>query len=85
MTDRVAQLLGEVLNLPLDERLKIADAVYASVEGPAPGPGEQEEIDAAWREEIRRRAARVLAGEPGIPWEEVEAEMEARLRRPPRS
>lgn len=81
MTDRAAQLLDEVLKLSEAERVAIADAVYASLEGPEPSAEEQAAIDAAWREEIRRRFDRVMAGEPGIPWEQVRAEAEERLRR----
>ena len=72
MTDRAAQLLG------------IADAVYAGVEGPEPGHDEQSDRRRLARG-AGRREVRVLAGEPGIPCEEVEAETEARLRRTPRS
>ncbi|MGE0707920.1 MAG: addiction module protein [Planctomycetota bacterium] len=39
-----------------------------------------EEVEAAWADEIRRRAAEVHAGQPGIPAEQVLEEARARLK-----
>jgi hypothetical protein len=40
------------------------------------------EVEAAWAEEIERRARRAIAGETtGIPWDDVRRRAEAELRR----
>jgi putative addiction module component (TIGR02574 family) len=79
MTDRASQLLAEVLELSQAERAEIATTLLTSLHD-----GERsldaDAVDAAWTAEIRRRVDRVLAGEPGIPWEKVRAEGQARLR-----
>lgn len=38
--------------------------------------------DAAWLAEIERRARAALAGEPGIPWEQVRREFQLRFGAP---
>ncbi len=76
MTEQTRAVLEAALKLPLPERAEVAAALLASIEGEDDG-----DVDAAWDAEIDRRARRVLAGEPGIPWEQVEAEARARLRR----
>lgn len=38
--------------------------------------------DAAWLAEIERRARAALAGEPGIPWEQVRREFQLRFGLP---
>ena len=81
MTSRAQGLLREALTLPIDERANVAAELLASlddeaVENPA-------EVEAAWAEEIERRARRVMAGESqGIAWEDVRARAEAALRKP---
>jgi putative addiction module component (TIGR02574 family) len=74
MTQPAAVLLRSALALSTDERAWLAERLLASVEtveAPNDAPGE---VAAAWATEIERRAQRALAGEPGIPWEDVRAE-----------
>jgi putative addiction module component (TIGR02574 family) len=81
MTSRAQGLLREALALAIDERASVAAELLASldddaVESPA-------EVEAAWADEIERRARRVMAGESqGIAWEDVRARAEATLRKP---
>lgn len=80
ITDRAAHLLDEFLKLSEAEREEFLAAVDVIHGGPTPTPDEQAAIDAAWREEIRSRAKRALAGEHGRPWEQVKTELMAELR-----
>ncbi len=76
MTNRAQELLAEVLKLPLPERAALAAEVLASMDGE-----EDPAVEATWLDEIVRRGRRVLAGESqGIPWEQVSARIEERLR-----
>jgi putative addiction module component (TIGR02574 family) len=76
MTNRTEELLAEVLKLPLQERAALAAEVLASMDGEVDA-----DVEAAWLAEIERRGRRVLAGESqGIPWEQVSARIEKRLR-----
>lgn len=75
MTEQTRSVLEAALELPLPDRAEVA-ALLASLDGEDEG-----DVNAAWNAEIERRARRVLSGEPGIPWEQVEAEARARLRR----
>ena len=71
-------LRDQALSLSLEERAALAHDLLLSLEDePFDAP---EEVDAAWAEEIRRRAADVRAGEPGIPAEQVLAEVRTRLQ-----
>jgi putative addiction module component (TIGR02574 family) len=80
MTGRATQLLRDALELPSDERAAVVTELLASLDD-----AEQtaiENIEAAWAEEIERRARRVLSGETaGTPWEEVRRSIEANLPR----
>ena len=76
MTDRTRELLAEVLKLPLPERAEIAAEVLASIDGE-----EDADAEAAWLAEIERRGRRVLSGQSqGVPWEQVRARIEQRLK-----
>ena len=76
MTNHAQELLAEVLKLPLPERAALAAEVLASMDGE-----DDSDVEAAWLAEIERRGRRVLAGESqGIPWEQVSARIEERLR-----
>ena len=73
------ELLEQALQLPADEREKIARALYESLadeeddEDPA-------EVEAAWAEEIKRRVEEIRNGTVEmIPADEVFAEMRARF------
>lgn len=77
MTQETRETLDRALKLPLDERAYVAQRLFESLasESEAHDP----EVERAWREEIARRALRVLDGEPGIPWEEVRARIDAQF------
>jgi putative addiction module component (TIGR02574 family) len=58
MTSRARKILEEALTLPEEDRLYLAEALQESVE-----PVEsQEEVDAAWHEEIVRRVRSIKDG-----------------------
>jgi putative addiction module component (TIGR02574 family) len=61
------QLLDAVLALPVEDRLEVAEAVFASLQS-----SDQPPLDESWREVIRRRSAELQSGQVvGVPWEEV--------------
>lgn len=64
--------------MPVDERASVAAELLASLEEPA---GEEPAaVQAAWAEEIERRARRVLSGEsPGEAWADVRKRVADRL------
>lgn len=71
----VRQHLDELLKLPAEERSEVAEALLASLEAEPPEP----DVERAWAEELRRRAA---DDAPGIPAETVFAAIRARLTKP---
>lgn len=78
MKNTSATLRDQALSLSPEERAALAHDLLLSLENePFDTP---EEVQAAWAEEIRRRAADVRAGESGIPAEQVLAEVRARLQ-----
>ncbi len=77
MTDAAQFIFDQALKLSHKERATLAADLLASLDG---GVDSQEEVDAAWAVEIRRRVERVRSGEPGIPWESVQAEIKQRLK-----
>ncbi|MGH9383880.1 MAG: addiction module protein [Vicinamibacterales bacterium] len=80
MTSRAQGLLREALTLPIEDRAKVAAELLASLDADA--VDEPDEVEAAWAEEIEKRARRVMAGESaGIAWEDVRARAEAALRK----
>ncbi|HVT18030.1 MAG TPA: addiction module protein [Thermoanaerobaculia bacterium] len=79
MTTHAEHLLREVLNLPADERADVASELLASLDE-ATDP--RADVEAAWAEEIEKRARRVLGGEAsGPPWPEVRRRLEASLQK----
>ena len=72
MTSRAEELLREALTLPAEERADVAAELLASLdEAPSEDPAE---VEAAWAEEIERRARRVMSGEStGESWDDVRA------------
>lgn len=63
----------------MQERADVAAQLLASLDEAA--SADPAEVEAAWAEEIERRARRVMAGETaGIPWEDVRRRAEAELR-----
>ncbi len=78
MTHRAQELLREALALPLDERADVAAELLASLDQPP--EMDAAAAEAAWAQEIERRARRVMAGKsPGEPWENVRARVARRL------
>jgi putative addiction module component (TIGR02574 family) len=78
MGKTAAQVLRDALELPEDQRAELACGLLDSL-GPSV-PAEEESYQ-EWISEIERRARAVLAGEPGIPWEQARAEIQQRLAR----
>lgn len=77
MSPDAVSLLNQVLALPPEERERFADCVYESLSEDSP-----EEIQTAWDEEIKLRIEEIDRGEVTlIPWEQVQAELHARLKR----
>jgi putative addiction module component (TIGR02574 family) len=78
MTERARALLDEALALPLEDRANVAAELVASLDGL---PTEDAAaVQAAWAQEIERRARRVLSGEStGEPWDSVRERTARRL------
>jgi putative addiction module component (TIGR02574 family) len=67
----VDHLLNEAMKLTEAQRAELAHRLLETVSDEDVHAIEPE-IDAAWREEARRRSAQLRSGEvTGIPWEEV--------------
>lgn len=79
MSIPLEQLEAEALNLPLNQRARLAQRLLASLdEEEAEDP---QEVERAWEEEIRRRLEAYHAGKvQTIPASEVFAKARARLR-----
>lgn len=60
MSPKFTELRAEVLQLPEEERLRLAEELFESVEE---SEGTPEEIEAAWNEEIVRRVQAFERGE----------------------
>jgi len=80
------QIESYVLNLPVQERARLAERLLFSLDSvPAEGAGsdpEAADVEAAWLTESHRRIAEVERGEAlPIPAEEVMTELRARYRR----
>lgn len=68
----VDRLLAEAMQLSEEERSELANRLTVSLEV-------SESVDASWREELRRRRARLRSGESQAEaWEAVEAELTSR-------
>lgn len=76
MAKHAVQVLREALELPEDER---AELVCDLLDSFGASPSHQERSDEEWIEEIERRARAAIAGEPGLPWDEVRSSIERRL------
>jgi hypothetical protein len=62
--------------LTVAERAEVAAELLASLDGEP-----EEAVEAAWADEIQRRAERVLRGDAeGRPWPEVRDDLERRRR-----
>jgi putative addiction module component (TIGR02574 family) len=75
---RVTAVLQEALGLSAEERAEIAAELLSSLDDPA-----EAGVEAAWIEEIERRAVRAASGEsPGISREDARARVARRLSNP---
>jgi putative addiction module component (TIGR02574 family) len=75
---RAETLLQEALSLPDDERAEIADALWESLEAAPQEP--EEDVEAAWRQEVAARVARLEAGGVTMtPWVEIRDRFLTRL------
>jgi putative addiction module component (TIGR02574 family) len=80
MSPRAQERLGEAMALPVKDRADLGAELLTSLDTAA--TEDPAEVEAAWAEEIARRARRVISGESvGIPWDEVRRRAEAALRR----
>jgi len=69
MNATAKHLLRDALALPADERVELAEELLASLDGDS-----EPNVDAAWGEEIERRARRAIGGETdAVSWEIVRA------------
>jgi putative addiction module component (TIGR02574 family) len=82
MTRKAENLLAAALELPQTERAALASALLRSLDEDDGAEVDQADIEAAWAEELRRRADDLRAGRvTSLPWEQVKADLEARIRR----
>lgn len=71
MSLSVEQIVREVRQLPTEQAAELFDRLLVETFA-QPDPG----IDAAWRQEVRRRIADIESGrEPGVDGDEVMAEL----------
>jgi len=67
MSDALQEVTKAAMDLPLDQRMKLARLLMDTAEGV-----EEADADAAWDSEIRDRIRAIDEGrEIGIPWEDV--------------
>ena len=75
MARNVAEILLEASELPESDRAELAGRLLETLHGEP-----DEDVEAAWAEEVERRVRQLDAGEvKTIPWEEVRAKLHARL------
>jgi putative addiction module component (TIGR02574 family) len=70
--------LAGIVSLSIDERLRLAEAIWESISSE---PGQPELTEAQQQELERRLAAHTASPEDVVPWEEVKAQVLARARR----
>jgi putative addiction module component (TIGR02574 family) len=77
MSDALQEVTKAAMDLPLDQRMKLARLLMDTAEGV-----EEADADAAWDSEIRDRIRAIDEGrEIGIPWEDVMREARERRQR----
>jgi putative addiction module component (TIGR02574 family) len=77
MSRTAAELLEAARQLPVDQRILLANSLWDSVD---PGDDEGVEIEAAWGEEIKRRLDEIDTGAVElVPLEDVLSRMDARI------
>jgi putative addiction module component (TIGR02574 family) len=75
MTRDLAELFREASELPEADRAELAGRLLETLHGEP-----DEDVEAAWAEEIERRVRQIDAGEvKTIPWEEVRTRLHALL------
>lgn len=75
MGRKLHELFREASELSEPERAELAGLLLESLEGEP-----DEDVEAAWAEEVERRVRQIDSGEvKTIPWEQVRAELYARL------
>jgi putative addiction module component (TIGR02574 family) len=73
----LAATLAAINNLSVEDRIQLVQAIWDGIEAERVAP----ELTESQRHEIERRCAELDARpEIGIPWEEVKARTQARLR-----
>ena len=78
MSRSAAELLEDARQLPVDQRILLANWLWDSVD---PGDDETVEIEAAWGEEIKRRLDEIDSGAVElVPLEDVLDRMNARIQ-----
>jgi len=70
--------LAGIVSLSIDERLRLAEAIWESISSE---PGQPELTEAQQQELERRLAAHTASPEDVAPWEEIKAQALARARR----
>jgi len=70
--------LARIVSLSIDERLRLAEAIWESISSE---PGQPELTEAQQQELERRLASHIVSPENVVPWEEVKAQVLARARR----
>ena len=76
MTRPAKEILNAAIKLAERDRLQIVEELLASLE-----PANDEDVDAAWAEEIERRSSQIREGSVRpISWEEVKSQARKRLR-----
>jgi putative addiction module component (TIGR02574 family) len=75
MSEEATALLRKALSLPLEERAELASSLIDSLD-----PAENQDVEAAWQDEIARRIQKVRKGKATmVPWEQVRKKARAIL------
>jgi putative addiction module component (TIGR02574 family) len=75
MGRKLQELYREATDLPERERAELAGMLIESLDGPP-----DENVEAAWAEEVERRVREIESGTvETIPWEQVRAELFSRM------
>lgn len=76
MSEQADKVLSEAMQLPIEERARVAAELIASVDGEPDA-----DADIAWAKEIDRRVQRIKSDGPkGEDWHTVHDRIAARLR-----
>ena len=76
MATTAEDLLKEALQLPEEERARVAGELLASLE-----PDIETRDSDAWIAEVERRAQAAISGLPGFTWEQTRNQVEQRISR----